>query len=109
MAKSLVKRAAVVGVVVAALGGSGVAGAVAVGNTTVVNRGSWAHLLGSKVYCHAIVEKHFDRLGFDCATWDGDARLANSYSAVVDTDGVEVDRWDAAGTSFRRVRTYTNP
>ena len=109
MTRTSSRRLAIAVVAVGALAGSGIAGAAAVGNTTTIGRGSWAHLLGTKVYCQAFVEKNFDRPAFDCATWDGDARVANSYSAVIDPDGVEVDRWDAAGTRFRSIRTFYNP
>jgi hypothetical protein len=47
--------------------------------------------------------------GFDCGYWAGPRRVGKSYSMIVDDLGVEVDRWDAAGRHYRKVKTYVNP
>ena len=92
-----------------ALGGAGVAGAVVVGNTVGIGRGQWAHLQGTKIYCEAYYERDLGVNGFDCGFWAGAHRVGNSYSMVVDDLGVEIDRWDASGQHYRKVKTYVNP
>lgn len=94
---------------VLALGGAGIAGAVIVGNTIGIGRGQWAHLQGTKIYCEAYYERSLAVNGFDCGFWAGPHRVGNSVSMVIDDLGVEIDRWDAAGRHYRKVRTYANP
>ncbi len=103
------KRILVVVCVVAALGGAGVAGAVVVGNTIGIGRGQWAHLEGTKIYCEAYYERDIGVNGFDCGYWAGSNRVGKSYSMVVDDLGVEIDRWDASGRHYKKVRTFVNP
>ena len=102
------KRLVVVAVVVAALGGTGVAGAIVEVNATV-KPGQWARLGTTSVYCEAYIEADAHRRGFDCGDWAGNVHVGGSYSAVIDEQGVEVDRWDATGRHVHRVVTYLNP
>lgn len=92
----------------AALGGAAVGGAVVVGNTVGIGRGQWAHLEGTKIYCQAYYERALAVNGFDCGYWAGPHRVGKSYSMIVDDLGVEVDRWDASGRHYRKVKTYVN-
>lgn len=104
------KRLIVGAVVVAALGGAGVAGAIAEG-TTSLKPGQWARLGASSTYCEAVTENqaNSNRPAFDCGVWAGNSHVARTYSAIIDRLGVEVDRWDQAGRHARSVATYLNP
>jgi hypothetical protein len=103
-----VKRLIVVAVVVAALAGAGVAGAIVEGNVTVVKPGQWARLGATSVYCQAYIESGTHQPGFDCGDWAGNNHFGGSYSAIIDEQGVEVDRWDASGRHVHTVVTYLN-
>jgi hypothetical protein len=104
-----VKRLIVVAVVIAALGSAGVAGAIVEGNVTTVQPGQWARLGSTSVYCESYIESGTHKPGFDCGDWAGNYHVGGSYSAVIDEQGVEVDRWDASGRHVHRVVTYLNP
>ena len=104
------KRLFVLAVVVVALGATGVAGAIVEGGVaTVVKPGQWARLGSTSVYCQAYIESGTHQPGFDCGDWAGSSHVGNSYSAVIDEQGVEIDRWDTTGHHVHRVVTYLNP
>jgi hypothetical protein len=77
-------------------------------NTTLVKPGQWARLGTTSVYCQAYIERGTHQPGFDCGDWVGNNHLGGSYSAIIDEQGVEVDRWDASGRHVHRVVTYLN-
>ena len=105
------RRFLIVAAVVAALGGSTVAGAIVEGNVTTISSGEFAQLGSSSIYCQAFTENQANagRPGFDCGDWAGNHHIGSSYSAIVDQLGVEVDRWDASGLHSHPVLTYLNP
>jgi hypothetical protein len=103
------RRLLVVAVVVAALGGTGVAGAIVEGNVTTVKPGQWARLGATSVYCEAYIESGSHQPGFDCGDWAGNFHVGGTYSGIIDEQGVEVDRWDASGRHVHHVVTYLNP
>jgi hypothetical protein len=103
------RRLLVVAVVVAVLGGTGVAGAIVEGNVITVKPGQWARLGTYRVYCQAYIESGTHQPGFDCGEWVGNYHSGGSSSAVIDEQGVEVDRWDASGRHVHHVVTYLNP
>jgi hypothetical protein len=108
------RRLVVVAVVVAALGGAGVAGAVVVGpSLTTIRQGQWARLGTTETYCQAITENAANnfRPAFDCGDWEGSSHRSGTYSAILDQLGVEVDQWTGYGKNERshRVVTYLNP
>jgi hypothetical protein len=45
---------------------------------------------------------------FDCGSWKGDVHMPNTYSAVIDDLGVDVDKWDATGRRDRLILEYEN-
>jgi hypothetical protein len=101
-------------VVVAALAGAAAAGAITVGAiATTVRPGQWARLGTSEIYCQAITENAANsyRPAFECADWVGNHRRDNTYSAIIDRLGVEVDRLSGYGKKqkIRHVVTYLNP
>ena len=108
------RRLIVVAVVVAALGGAGVAGAVVVGAiATTIRQGQWARLGTTETYCQAIAENaaNSNRPAFECGDWEGNYHRSGTYSAIIDRLGVEVDRWTGYGRNEKshRVVTYLNP
>jgi hypothetical protein len=105
------RRLVAVAVVVAALGGAGVAGAIVDGIVTSIGQGQWARLGTTSIYCHAFTENQANNNipGFDCGDWASNAHVARSYSAIIDATGAEVDRWDLTGRHVHRVVTYLNP
>jgi hypothetical protein len=101
-------------VVVAALGGAGVAGAVVEGGvTTWIGQGQWARLGTTKVYCQAFTENQANnyRPAFNCGVWEGNYHRNSTYSAIIDQAGVEVDgRTGFYGHQhIHPVVTYLNP
>jgi hypothetical protein len=87
----------------------GVVNTIVGGNVTVVKSGQWAQLGTTSVYCQAYIEKGTHQPGFDCGDWAGNHHVGGSYSAIIDEQGVEVDRWDTSGHHVHRVVTYLNP
>jgi hypothetical protein len=108
-----VRKLAVVAVVVAALGGTGVAGAIVEGNvTTSIGQGQWARLGATSVYCQAFKENRANnyRAAFDCGVWEGNYHRNGSYSAIIDQAGVEVDSQSSISKQpVHPVVTYLNP
>jgi hypothetical protein len=103
------RRLLVVVVVVAVLGGTGVAGAIVEGNVTTIKPGQSARLGTTSVYCDAYLDTGTHKPAFDCGVWAGSHHVGGSYSALFDEGGVTVDRWDASGRHVHTVATYLNP
>jgi hypothetical protein len=104
-----VKRLLVVTALVAALGAAAATGAVVVDRVVDVEDGEWARAGTSRIYCEAFYEKQWRRDAFDCGLWKGNVHVANSYSAVIDDLGVEIDKWDSSGRRYRKIAEFGNP
>ena len=104
------KRLLLIGVAVAALGGAGVGGAVVGASILTIEDGEFARLGPTNVYCQAFYEEKYDEEAFDCGVWNGSHHVKNSYSAIIDELGVEIDRWDySTARKYREIVTYVNP
>jgi hypothetical protein len=103
------RRLLVVVVVVAALGGTGVAGAIVEGNVTSVKPGQYARLGTTNVYCLAYIDSGTHKPAFDCGAFGPNYHVGGSYSALIDEGGVTVEHWDASGRHFQVAGTYLNP
>jgi hypothetical protein len=89
------------------LAGAAVAGAGVVSKLFPIEQGEWAQLGNTNVYCQAIVVKQTGKPAFDCGSWNGNRRVAGTYSAIIDQFGVEIDHWGSGTRTY--VHTYLNP
>jgi hypothetical protein len=103
------RRLFVVAVIVAALSGAGVAGAIVEDNTIAIKPGQFARLGTTSIYCGAYVETGTNLPAFDCGDFAGNAHVGGTYSAILDRTGVEVDHWDTSGRNRHAIAIYHNP
>lgn len=103
------KRLALLGAVVIALGAAGAVGAAIRYTVFTIQTNQYAHLNGTTVNCkNAVADTRKSSHAFLCAVYNPpNARVANSYSAIVSPSGVSAVHWSKSG-QFKIVRNFNN-
>jgi hypothetical protein len=105
-----VKKLGLLSAVVIALAFAGAVGAAVRYTVFTIQTNQYAHLNGTTVNCkNALAQSKRSNHAFLCAVYDPpNARVANSYSAIVSPSGVSAVHWSKSG-QFKIIRNFNNP